>query len=361
MKKILLSIFLCFPILILVGCDISLKREVAAEFSCYLDVDDGKGIEAYCWQNDQDWRFGLLPGTNRHKTGQEINNLKPASFEQMKYIVSTYTKEQRKNMSLSVVERPATDTHYEYSSAYEANHPEIVDGLIYDLGIANFTKTRWQEAEDKRAIFKSFLEEKSINNNYSQHSTRIFDYWLGEPNKKEEIVLETSPTQYGGMKYIYNLYRESEAKCHVALITFDRSNILTDISYTTMRDSTYYSFGDLFPWVATLNKDNLKGIKIEDGSIGVNPETATPTTRYSEDERDLAYNLNILKNEPLKKTEYDLVGGYYRLVTYYLVDDTSYSIRIDNGKVLWETPYSYQYFRFDSTPTSLPDVFYPTE
>ena len=122
-----------------------------------------------------------------------------------------------------------------------------------------------------------------------------------------------------------------------------------------------YSFSEIFPWVNRLNKETLKGIRIEDGQIGVNPETVSPSVKYSQDERDKEYNLRLLKSEPLIKVSQteEIEGGWYRLVTYVLNDDTSHQIRIENGKVTYMTFSSFQRFRFDSTPTNLPDVFYP--
>ena len=33
----------------------------------------------------------------------------------------------------------------------------------------------------------------------------------------------------------------------------------------------YYSFAEVFPWVNELNKYNLKGVRIEDGTLGTDP------------------------------------------------------------------------------------------
>ncbi len=121
-----------------------------------------------------------------------------------------------------------------------------------------------------------------------------------------------------------------------------------------------YSFEEVFPWVSRLSKQTLKGITIEDGYIGVNPATANPTVRYSEDERDIDYNLSILQNDPLIKIEdAGIAGGTYRIATYLLHDGSQYSIQMSNGRVLYEAFGYCQYFRFDTTPTRVPDVNYP--
>ena len=121
-----------------------------------------------------------------------------------------------------------------------------------------------------------------------------------------------------------------------------------------------YSFAEVFSWVNAITKDTLKGVRIEDGYIGINPETSNPTIKYSEDERDIDYNLMVLETEPLIKTENQYIdGGTYRLVTYILNNGAEYKITINNGHVIYRDFNSYQEFRFDSTPTNMPDVFYP--
>ena len=57
----------------------------------YFNLDTFKGLEVYVWQMGQNsYRFGLLPGTNRNKTFQELINLDGIRLEDMKIILSTY-------------------------------------------------------------------------------------------------------------------------------------------------------------------------------------------------------------------------------------------------------------------------------
>jgi hypothetical protein len=118
-----------------------------------------------------------------------------------------------------------------------------------------------------------------------------------------------------------------------------------------------YHFNELFSWINSINEENVKSIRIEDGYIGVNPETANPTITYSEDKRDITYNLSVL-SEPLKKTYYDIDGGSYREI-YFILEETEYCIRIDNGQIFWNDFSSYQYFRFDRTPSVTFGISYP--
>ena len=57
----------------------------------YFDLGTFKGLELYVWQMaENDYRFGLMPGTNRVKTEEEILALPGASAEEMALILSTY-------------------------------------------------------------------------------------------------------------------------------------------------------------------------------------------------------------------------------------------------------------------------------
>lgn len=125
-------------------------------------------------------------------------------------------------------------------------------------------------------------------------------------------------------------------------------------------DKYYYYFVDIFNWVSLLNETTLKAIEIEDGYIGVDPNDPNnaPMIRYSEKIEDINYNLHFLKNEPLVKMHnYEPVdGGWYRKVKYITFEGQEYILEISNGMVFWNDFSSYEYFRFDRTPTNFPDI-----
>lgn len=80
--------------------------------------------------------------------------------------------------------------------------------------------------------------------------------------------------------------------------------------------------------------------------------------RYSEKIEDINYNLHFLENEPLVKMHnYEPVdGGWYRKVKYITFEGQEYILEISNGMVFWNDFSSYEYFRFDRTPTNFPDI-----
>lgn len=125
-------------------------------------------------------------------------------------------------------------------------------------------------------------------------------------------------------------------------------------------DKYYYYFVDIFNWVSLLNETTLKAIEIEDGYIGVDPNDPNnaPMIRYSEKIEDINYNLHFLENELLVKMHnYEPVdGGWYRKVKYITFEGQEYILEISNGMVFWNDFSSYEYFRFDRTPTNFPDI-----
>lgn len=62
----------------------------------YFELGTFKGLEVYVWQMaEDDYRFGLMQGTNRGKTLEEMMALKGATSEEMALILSTFDIEDR--------------------------------------------------------------------------------------------------------------------------------------------------------------------------------------------------------------------------------------------------------------------------
>lgn len=62
-----------------------------AKFPDYFDLPTSKGLEVYVWQMAPDsYSCGVLPGTNREKTLEELMKLKGATIAEMQVILSTY-------------------------------------------------------------------------------------------------------------------------------------------------------------------------------------------------------------------------------------------------------------------------------
>ena len=62
----------------------------------YFELGTFKGLEVYVWQMaEDDYRFGLMQGTNRQKTFEELMALKGASPEEMALILSAFDIDDR--------------------------------------------------------------------------------------------------------------------------------------------------------------------------------------------------------------------------------------------------------------------------
>lgn len=89
-----------------------------SEFIDFYDipVGAGKGLEMYAWEKDSLWYAGLLPGTNRLKTIDEIITLqqKACPIEILKEIFSSYPEYDRYWCSMFIVSNPPQE--------HELNH-----------------------------------------------------------------------------------------------------------------------------------------------------------------------------------------------------------------------------------------------
>lgn len=69
MIKTIQSLFFAILLGLLVsGCGIADQRTIS------LSAESMKGYELYSWQDDGQWKFSLLVGTNREKTLQEVKS-----------------------------------------------------------------------------------------------------------------------------------------------------------------------------------------------------------------------------------------------------------------------------------------------
>ncbi len=71
-------------------------EELRVKYPEYFELGTFKGLEVYVWQMaENDYRFGLMQGTNREKTQEEKMALKGASAEEMALILSTFDIEDK--------------------------------------------------------------------------------------------------------------------------------------------------------------------------------------------------------------------------------------------------------------------------
>ena len=73
------------------GTDSDDLTKLREHYPEYFDFPTDKGLEVYIWQMaPESYSFGVLAGTNREKTIEELWNMKGVSAAQMRAILSTY-------------------------------------------------------------------------------------------------------------------------------------------------------------------------------------------------------------------------------------------------------------------------------
>jgi len=112
-----------------------------AKYPEYFDLSTFKGLELYVWQMAEgSYSCGLMLGTNRNKTLEELVNLKGASIAEMKAILSTYDIDENE-VFIIPWQNPISSYMPEYwirekdedPSSVEKRQQEYIDGIRHML------------------------------------------------------------------------------------------------------------------------------------------------------------------------------------------------------------------------------------
>ncbi len=95
MKKIFALVSALMLLIALAGCEKAKDEtrsieELREKYPEYFEMSDFKGIEVYVWKSDDgSFRCGMMSGTNRTKTDEEIEALqeRPLSIDEAKMIL----------------------------------------------------------------------------------------------------------------------------------------------------------------------------------------------------------------------------------------------------------------------------------
>lgn len=137
--KIKISISLCCSLLLAViflsDCYVKESGLSSSDYSLYYSYGGNmKGVEVYCWKSDGAWFSGLLSGTNRKASLDEIRWIQenlPCPLNEMKKILESYADD--KIGAVLIVDNPVLDIDYAITAD---NKNEYV--YVYDrLGIAS--------------------------------------------------------------------------------------------------------------------------------------------------------------------------------------------------------------------------------
>lgn len=130
----------------------------------YFDLPTGKGLEVYVWaMSPGSYSFGLLPGTNREKTYQELWNLKGASLTEMRAILSSYAIPEDQ-VAVILFHHPVS------SYAFPLAEDEIVSlrRLLFPALTVN-TRLAYAGYTENSAVYSGSLNRQSMAISAIQH------------------------------------------------------------------------------------------------------------------------------------------------------------------------------------------------
>ena len=106
--------------------------ELRVKYPEYFELGTFKGLEVYVWQMaENDYRFGLMQGTNREKTLDEKMALKGATAKEMALILSTYDIEDK---NIFVIPWPNPISSYMVTED-TVNDPKYISNIRAMLGL----------------------------------------------------------------------------------------------------------------------------------------------------------------------------------------------------------------------------------
>lgn len=137
MRKFLSTFLLTFAALtFLVGCN---NNEDSKKFSLYYSYKENlKGIEIYCWEQQENWYTGILSGTNRTKTSEEVSWLQdnlPCPIKTMKKILLTYSEKERNEAFVCIVSIPPVEEELTHNNQFEYFSVELYSWVYSELGL----------------------------------------------------------------------------------------------------------------------------------------------------------------------------------------------------------------------------------
>lgn len=109
----------------------SCGNKVNYDYSIYYSYKGNlKGIEVYCWDDNNGWNSGILPGTNRVKTIDEVKWLQdnlPCPLSRMKEILNEYKTE---GIGLiCIVDVPPSALNYDVTEDNKDDYIYVCDQL----------------------------------------------------------------------------------------------------------------------------------------------------------------------------------------------------------------------------------------
>ena len=182
----------------------------------YFDLSTFKGLEVYVWQmGPNSYSFGVLPGTNREKTLDEMWNMKGATAKEMRTILSSYAIDKSdiiiipwQNSISSYISEYWIRQKDEDSASVEKRQKEYIDrirSMLFASGVEVKSGTLLKAGAINSVSVTSLPEGYAYAISGEVVKT-IIDYI-------SELDLDASftenPNEYGGMTWVISLEYES--------------------------------------------------------------------------------------------------------------------------------------------------------
>ena len=186
----------------------------------YFDLSTFKGLELYVWQMAPDsYSCGLMLGTNRNKTLEELMNLKGASIEEMRAILSTYDIDEEdifiipwQNPISSYIAEYWVKLEDEAPSSVEKRQQEYIDGIKQMLfGVDDPGSVTIDIRTDVCALYLDVLEDLWNVDSGLNHGISQIGIDLSELSHLTELEKETVMHEFASkhnLPYITGTWEE---------------------------------------------------------------------------------------------------------------------------------------------------------
>jgi hypothetical protein len=245
---------------------LSTNSEENSIVDSYLSWSDSvKGYELYCWREDTVWKAGLMVGTDRTKTPEEINALSGLSLQTMKEVLQAKSYFGANYLSPIIVSRPCNAEQISNRSRdYALYHPKILSYLCDKLGedeegapISSKSGTLYALNVD--ATSQSYLATPLLGHYEGTHWVEVDTTILMDADLK--LTVNGSLVAISG----YSFPNESVWTYFFAMPEQDSTLSLSPSTPSSL------TFEDAYPWAKNLTEEAIDRITCLDSEADIGP------------------------------------------------------------------------------------------
>jgi hypothetical protein len=292
--------------------------------SSYLNLPTGKGLEVYCWRENEIWRSGLMSGTNRVKTPAEIDALQGISLAKMSEVLKTYSPKEETLVGPLLVSRPAKESEIGNSSNASGTSRRILSYLEDQLGM---TPQGALSSASKGASRRLSVDAASqMHLRHSLDAAYPSGSWIEvSANLLTDVDLEL---YLNGFLISTGYTFGSERSWMYYFQMPDQDSTLTFQTYSP----TYVAFQTAYPWSKNLTLADIAVLAYRGSAFDIGPGGMNTyqhgTSADKQSFLDFAENCVLLDDADKAR----ICGGYNK--TYSLViGGTTYSFMMNERSV----------------------------